>query len=116
MQTKGRKLPTKLSHTLIDTLSPLKIVIVAKKNLPKYTLRSELQTEEEYFNVEGFKKLNVTLRLELLNSDNTVMGKMSALSEQVARNAEQAIEKAAPEIKESFQETMDQLTTIKMED
>jgi hypothetical protein len=72
--------------------------------------------EDQYFKVEGFKKLNVILRLELQNSSAHVLGKMSTLSEQVARTDEQAIEKALPSIKESLQDNLDQLTTIKMDD
>jgi hypothetical protein len=116
MVTKGKKLPARLSHTLIDLLSPLKVVIVSKKATPKYTLRSEVITEEQYFKVEGFKKLNVILRVELLGSGDLVMGKISALSDQVARTDEQAIDKAIPEIKEALQDNLDDLTTIKMED
>lgn len=114
--SKGKKIPAKLSHTLIDLLSPLKVVIVAKKTSPQYTLQSELITEEQYFKVDGFKKLNVIVRLELLNSSQTVIGKISALSEQVARTTDQAVEKAMPEIRESLQNNLDQLTTLKMED
>lgn len=114
--SKGKKLPAKLSHTLIDLLSPLKVVVVAKKTSPQYILQSELITEEQYFKVEGFKKLNVIMRVELLNSKSAVMGKISALSEQVARTNDQAIEKAIPELKESLENNLDQLTTLKMED
>jgi hypothetical protein len=112
----GKKLPARLNHLLVDLLSPLKVVIVSRKLSPKYTLRSEIVTEEQYLKVEGFKKLNVQFRLELLNSKSQVMGKMSALSEQVARNSEQAIEKAIPEIKETLQDNLDQLSNMKFED
>ncbi|MDD4975147.1 MAG: LPP20 family lipoprotein [Bacteriovorax sp.] len=112
----GKKLPAKLNHLLVDLLSPLKVVIVSGKLAPKYTLRSEIVTEEQYLKVEGFKKLNVQFRLELLNSKSQVMGKMSALSEQVARNSDQAIEKAIPEIKETLQDNLDQLSNMKFED
>lgn len=112
----GKKLPNKLNHIIVDLLSSLKVVIVTPKLSPKYTLRSEIVTEEQYLKVEGFKKLNVQFRLELLNAKSQVMGKMSALSEQVARNSEQAIEKAIPEIKEAIQDNLDQLTSMKFED
>lgn len=114
--SKGKKIPPKLSHIIIDLLSPLKIVIVSKKHSPAYFLKTEMITEDQYFKVEGFKKLNVILRLEFQNSSALVLGKLSTLSEQVARTEEQAIEKALPEIKESLQEHLDQLTTIKMDD
>ncbi|MGZ3787402.1 MAG: hypothetical protein ACXVLQ_02700 [Bacteriovorax sp.] len=114
--TKGRKLPSKLSHSLIELLAPLKVVIVSKKAKPSYALRSELLTEEQYFKVEGFKKLGVTLRLELLNAASSEMGKISAMSEQVARTEDQAVLQAIPEIKENVQDNMDQLSTLKMED
>ena len=116
LTTVGKKLPTKLSHTLIDLLSPLKVVIVSQKQSPKYTVRSEVITEEQYFKVDGFKKLNVVLRLELISNKGQTMGKMSALSEQVARTDEQAIENAIPDIKLYLQDNLDQLSTNKMED
>lgn len=112
----AKKLPNKLNHTLIDLLSPLKVVFVSHKLLPKYTLRFEIVTEDQYLKVEGFQKLNVQFRLELLNSKSQVMGKLSALSEQVARNSEQAIEKAIPDIKEALQDKLDQLSNMKFED
>lgn len=114
--TVGKKLPAQIQHMLIDLLSPLKIVIVSKKHSPKYTLRSELITEEQYFKVDGFKKLNVILKLELIDDKANIFGKLSAINEQVARTNAQAIEKAIPFIKESIEENLDQLSTIKMED
>jgi hypothetical protein len=114
--SKARKLPTKLNHTILDLLSSLKVVVVSKKANPKYTLRSELLTEEQYLKVEGFKKLNVQFRLELLNSKSQVLGKLSALSEQVARNANQAIDLAIPDINEALQNNLNQLTNIKLDD
>ncbi|MBC7538877.1 MAG: LPP20 family lipoprotein [Bacteriovorax sp.] len=114
--TIDKKLPAKLNHVLIDLLSPLKVVIVSKKLSPKYTLRSEIVTEEQYLKVEGFKKLNVQFRLELINSKSQVMGKLSALSEQTARNSDQAIEKAIPDIKEALQDNLEQLSNLKFED
>lgn len=111
-----KKLPAKLNHILVEMLSPLKVVIVSKKNLPKYTLRTEVVTEEQYLKVEGFKKLNVQFRLELINSKSQVLGKLSAMSEQTARNSEQAIEKAIPDIKEALQDNLDQLTSMNFED
>jgi hypothetical protein len=114
--TSGLRLPAKLSHTIIAILSKLKIVIVPVKASPAFTLRSELITEEQYFKVDGFKKINVNLRLELINSKAFLMGKISALSEQVARNSAQAVEHAIPEIKDQLQDNLDQLTTVKMED
>jgi len=116
MVTKGKKLPAKLSHTLIDLLSPLRIVLVPVKSGPKYTLISEVLVEDQYFKVEGFKKLNVNLRVELQNAGKTTLGKISALSEQVARTNEQAVEKAAPELKSYLMEHLDELSTLKMED
>jgi hypothetical protein len=109
--TKGQKLPAKLGHTLIELLAPLKVVIVSKKSSPAFFLKGEIITEEQYFNVAGFKKLNVVYKLELCDSKNKVFGKMSVLSEQVARNSDQAIEKAIPEIKEALQENLDQLSS-----
>lgn len=109
--TRGKKLPSKLNHTLIDLLSPLKVIVVAKKSGPSFILRGEIVTEEQYFKVSGFKKLNVVYKLELLNSKNEVIGKMSALSEQVARNSDHAIEKAIPDIKEALQDNLDQLSS-----
>jgi len=116
MVTKGKKLPAKLSHTLIDLLSPLRIILVPQKSGPKYKLISEIIVEDQYFKVEGFKKLNVNLRVELQNSEKITLGKISALSEQVARTNEQAIEKAAPELKNYLMEHLDELSTLKMED
>ncbi|MFA6237791.1 MAG: LPP20 family lipoprotein [Bacteriovorax sp.] len=109
--TKGKKLPAKLSHELIAMLSPLKVVIVAKKHAPPYTLRGEIVAEEQYFKVDGFKKLNVVYKLELLNSQNVVIGKMSTMSEQVARNIDHALEKALPEITEALKNNLDQLSS-----
>jgi len=111
-----KKLPLKFNHLLSEILSPLKFVLVGKKNNPQYLLRSELVAEEQYFKVEGFKKLNIVLRLELLNISAQVLGKISAQSEQVARTSDQAIEKAIPEIKEILLENLDQLSTVKMND
>lgn len=111
MVTKGKKLPAKLSHVLIDMLAPLKIIIVAKRSNPAFTLRGEVVTEEQYFKVDGFKKLNVIFKLELLNAKNEVTGKMSALSEQVARNSEHAIEKAIPDLSEDLKNNLDQLSS-----
>ena len=112
----NKKLPNKLNHILSDLLATLKVTIVPRNSSPKYTLRSEIVTEEQYLKVEGFKKLNVQFRLELLNSKSQIMGKLSALSEQVARNSDQAIEKAIPDIKEALQNNLDQLSNMKFED
>ncbi len=111
-----KKLPLKFNHLISEILSPLKIIFVARKNNPQYVLHSELATEEQYFKVEGFKKLNIVLRLELLNTSSQVLGRLSAQSEQMARSNDQAIEKAIPEIKELLLENLDQLSTIKMND
>ena len=112
----SKKLPNKINHVISDLLANLKVTIVSSKVSPKYTLRSEIIIEEQYLKVEGFKKLNVQFRLELVNSKSQVMGKLSALSEQVARNNEQAIEKAVPDITEALQNNLDQLSNIKFED
>lgn len=109
--TRGKKLPARLNHTLIDLLAPLKVIVVAKKERPPYTIRGEVVTEEQYFKVDGFKKLNVVYKLELLNSKNEVIGKMSTFSEQVARSSDHAIEKAVPDIKEALQNNLDQLSS-----
>lgn len=108
--TKGKKNPIKLNHTLAELLSPIKINIVSRKKSPDFILKSELIIEEQYFNVPGFKKLNIVYKLELIDSKNVVIGKMSTISEQVARNNDQAIEKAIPEIKEALQDNLDQLS------
>ena len=114
--TKGKKLPIKLNHLISELLSPLKIVLVSSKQLPKYYLHSEVLTEEQYFNVDGFKKLNVIFRLELTEGKNKSLGKVSALSEQVARTPEQAIENASSDIKLTLQDNLEQLSNSKMED
>jgi hypothetical protein len=61
--------------------------------------------------VEGFKKLNVVYKLELLNAKDEVIGKMSTFSEQVARNINDAIEKAIPDIKDALENNLDQLSS-----
>lgn len=109
--TRGRKLPAKLNHIITEIMAPLKIVIVQKKSNPAYTLRGEVITEEQYFKVEGFKKLNVIYKLELLDAKSLVVGKLSTLSEQVARTPEQAIEMALPDIKEALQNNLEQLSS-----
>lgn len=109
--TRGKKLSPKLNHTMINLMSPLKVVFVPKKKLPAFSLVGEVVIEEQYFKVAGFKKLNVIYKLELLNSKNEVMGRMSALSQQVARNSDHAIEKAIPEIKEALQNNLEQLSS-----
>jgi hypothetical protein len=116
MVTKGRKLPAKISHSFIDMLSPLRVIIVPLKSTPRYTLVSEIIVEDQYFKVSGFKKLNVNLRVQLHNSEKVSLGKISVLSEQVARSTDQAIEKAAPELKDYLQDHLDELTTLKMEE
>lgn len=108
--TSAKRLPTKLNHILLDLLSSLRVVVVPAKLSPPYTLRSELIVEEQYFKVNGFKKLNVQFRLELLNSKAQIMGKISALSEQVGRSSDQGIEKAIPDIKEALQNNLYQLS------
>lgn len=109
--TRGKKLPAKLNHILIDLLSPLKVVVVSRKYKPPYTLRGEVVTQEQYLKVDGFKKLDVIYKLELLNANGAVVGKMSTISEQVARNVEHAIEKAMPDIQEALQNNLDQLSS-----
>jgi hypothetical protein len=91
-------------------------VIVSRKAYPKYTLRTELSTEEQYLKVEGFKKLNVQFKLEVFNSKMEPMGKLSAVSEQLARNSDQAIDLALPDIKTELQNNLDQISSIKIED
>ncbi|MDO9181439.1 MAG: hypothetical protein Q7U04_03480 [Bacteriovorax sp.] len=114
--TTKKQLPIKLNHILVEIFSSLKVIIVPQKLSPKYSLKSEIQIGEEYFKVEGFKKINVQFRLELHNSKSELMGKLSALSEQVARNSDQAIEKSLPDIKDALLENLDQLTNIKFVD
>lgn len=109
--TRGKKLPARLNHILIDLLSPLKVVVVSQKYKPPYTLRGEVVTQEQYLKVDGFKKLNVIYKLELLNANGAVVGKMSTFSQQVARNVEHAIEKAMPDIQEALQNNLDQLSS-----
>ena len=110
-----KKLPSKLHHLIADLFSSLKVVIVPRKLSPKYTLRAELVTDEQYLKVEGFKKLNVQLRLEFTNSKMQVLGVLSALSEQLARNSEQAIELSYPDIQLALQNNLDQIASIKIE-
>lgn len=116
MVTKGRKLPAKITHSLIDMLSPLRVILVPLKSSPRYTLVSEIIVEDQYFKVSGFKKLNVNLRVQLNNSQNISLGKISVLSEQVARSTDQAIEKAAPELKDFLEDHLDEFSTLKMEE
>lgn len=116
LMTKGKKLPSRISHSLIDMLSPLRVVLVPLKSAPKYRLISELVVEDQYFKVEGFKKVNVNLKVELINDQKVTLGKISALSEQVARTTGQAIEKALPDLKDHLQEHLEELTNLKMED
>ncbi len=110
------KVSNRLNNFLLDTLAPLKINIVSKKQKPQYILNPILTTEEQYFKVDGFKKINVQLKLELVNKSNIVLGKTSALSEQVARTSGQAIEKALPEIFETVRDNLSQLSNSKLEE
>lgn len=116
LMTKGKKLPSPVSHSLIDLLSPLRVVLVPLKSAPKYRLISEVIVEDQYFKVEGFKKVNVNLKIELQNDQKVTLGKISALSEQVARTSGQAMEKAVPGLLEHLQEHLEELTNLKMED
>jgi hypothetical protein len=110
------RVSNRLNNFLLETLAPLKIIIVSKKQKPQYILNPILTTEEQYFKVEGFKKINVQLKLELVNKSNIVFGKTSALSEQVARTSGQAIEKALPEIFETVRDNLNQLSNSKLEE
>lgn len=117
MMTKGKKLSSPLSRSLNSLFSPLRLVFVPVKSGPKYLLLNELAVEEQYLKVEGFKKLNVNLKIELRNrASQAPLGRVSAFSEQVARTPEQAIEKAAPELQDYLQEHLEELTTLKLED
>lgn len=116
LQSKGKKMPVRLNHTLNDLLSPLRIVLVPMKSAPTYTLVSDIVFEDQYLKVEGFKKLNVNLKLELKNSSQKTLGKISALSEQVARTNEQAFERALPELKTYLEDHLDELIVEKSED
>ena len=110
----SKKIPTKLNHAIVDLFSSLKIVIVPRKSLPKFTLSAEILTEEQYLKIEGFKRLSVQLRFELKNSKATTLGKISTISEQIARNSDQAIDMAVPELQEQINNSLDQFASIKL--
>lgn len=109
-----KKLPSKINHLLTDILTKIKVVIVPSTQSAKYILKCELVTEDQYLKIEGFKKVNVQLKLELQNNKNAVLGKMSVIDEQVARTLEQAIEKAIPQISEYTLENINQLSNINL--
>jgi hypothetical protein len=111
MISKGAGLPSQLAHTINEMISPLKIIIVPKtETAVQNTLVSELITEELYFKVEGFKRLNVILKLELQNNKGEVIGRLSASSEQTSRSKEKAMEAALPLLKDALLENFNQLS------
>jgi hypothetical protein len=111
MISKGAGLPMQLAHTINEMIAPLKIIIAAKSESGiQNTLVSELSTEELYFKVEGFKRLNVLLKLELQNAKGEVLGRLSASSEQTSRTKEKAMEAALPILKDALLENFNQLS------
>ena len=111
MISKGAGLPMQLAHTINEMIAPLKIIIVPKSDSGiQNTLVSELTTEELYFKVEGFKRVNVILKLELQNSKGEVLGRLSASSEQTSRTKEKAMEAALPILKDALLENFNQLS------
>ena len=111
MISKGAGLPSQLAHTINEMIAPLKIIIVPKSEAGiQNTLVSELVAEELYFKVEGFKRLNVILKLELLNNKGEVLGRLSASSEQTSRSKEKAMEAALPILKDALLENFNQLS------
>ena len=65
---------------------------------------------EEYFKVEGFKKLNVIFKIELMNRKGNVLGRVSSSSTQIARTKEQALNLAIENIEKEIKENLDQLS------
>jgi len=111
MISKGAGLPMQLAHTINEMIAPLKIIIAPKSEAGiQNTLVSELTSEELYFKVEGFKRVNVILKLELLNSKGEVLGRLSASSEQTSRSKEKAMEAALPILKDALLENFNQLS------
>ncbi len=111
MISKGAGLPMQLAHTINEMIAPLKIIISPKSEAGiQNTLVSELTSEELYFKVEGFKRVNVILKLELLNSKGEVLGRLSASSEQTSRSKEKAMEAALPILKDALLENFNQLS------
>lgn len=112
--TDKEKLPASVSHMLEKIFSPLKIIFVSSKQNPSYKLRTKLAYEDQYFKVEGFKKLNVIFKIELSEKDK-VLGRISSSSIQTARSKEKALEMALDDIENDLKENLDQLASDKQE-
>lgn len=110
--TKGAGLPAQLNHTLNQMIAPIKIIVVGKNEGAQNTLVCELIAEELYFKVEGFKRYNIILKLELQNMKGEILGRLSASSEQTTRSKEQAMQAALPILKDSLLENFNQLSQV----
>lgn len=112
----NQKLSPSLKHLLEKIFSPLRVVFVPKNSNPKFNLKTNLNFEEAYFKVTGFKKLNSILNLELLNDKEKTLGRLSASSVQIARSKEQALEKSLEDFENQISENLDQLALDKTGD
>lgn len=108
--SKKDKLPPQVLLMLEKIFAPLSIVFVSDKENPEFKLRTNLNFVEEYFKVEGFKKLNVIFKIELMNRKGNVLGRVSSSSTQIARSKEQALNLAIENIEKEIKENLDQLS------
>lgn len=113
LYAKKEKMPPKLMHLMEKIFSPLKIVFVPSKQNPDYKMRTELIYEDEYFKVEGFKKLNIIFKIELADKKEKVLGRVSTSSIQTARSKDQCLSLALEDIENQLRDKLDQLVSDK---
>jgi hypothetical protein len=109
IEKSSEDVPGKILHLLASICSPLKINISHKIKNPDQWINIQFKSDEDYLKVEGFKKLNIILALELKNLKNEVVGKLNISSNTVARNKNQAIEKVLPDLENQLIENLGSL-------
>jgi hypothetical protein len=109
LKSTNEKLPPSLLNLLEQIFSPLKVIFVSSKEGSDYTLRTRFKYNEEYFKVEGFKKLTLYLKLELLDKKNKMVGRVSSTHTIVARSKESALNLSLESLEEQIRTNLNQL-------
>ncbi len=105
----GKKLSPQLFQLVSKNLSEVKCLLKNKNATLNTQLKLVQNIREEYFKVEGFKKINIELNLSLKNGGSDA-GEIVLKTTQMGRSLNQAIEKGLEDLEIQLVENLDKLS------
>jgi len=105
----GKRISSPLIQLVAKNFSEVKCQLKNKGAALSFQLKLIQNIREEYFKVEGFKKINIELKLQLISGEKD-QGEVIINTTQVGRSFNQALEKGLEELETELIENLDKLS------